>query len=187
MSELYMYQQRPSRKNQSSSVYVLAGFCIAAAALACYAWFPIPSVPNIVADKVIVQKSQHTMALFRAGQQICSYRVALGKNSDGPKHRNGDHKTPEGNYILDRRNPDSAFHFSIHVSYPNETDRATATKDGVSPGGDIMVHGIKNGFGWLGRLHRLVDWTDGCIALTDAEMDQFAKLVPDGTPIEIRP
>ena len=75
----------------------------------------------------------------------------------------------------------------MHVSYPNELDRERAARDGVPLGGDIMVHGIKNGFGWVGRFHRLVDWTDGFIAVTNLEMDQFVKLVPEGTPIEIRP
>jgi len=101
--------------------------------------------------------------------------------------RVGDHKTPEGIYVLDHKNPKSGFHLAMHISYPNSLDRERAAKEGVPPGGDIMVHGVKHGFGWVGRLHRLVDWTDGCIAVTNAEMDQFWELVPEGTPIEIRP
>jgi len=179
-----MYQKGRLLKHRSSTVGILAGLCIA---VACYAWFPVPSVHTLMADKVVVLKSQHTMTLFRNGRDICSYHVAIGRNPKGPKTRQGDHKTPEGNYVLDRKNPRSGFHLAMHVSYPNELDRERAARDGVPLGSDIMVHGIKNGFGWVGRLHRLVDWTDGCIALTNAEMDQFAKLVPEGTPIEIHP
>ena len=127
------------------------------------------------------------MTLFRNGREVCSYHIAVGRNPEGPKIRQGDHKTPEGNYILDRKNTRSGFQVAVHISYPNELDRERAARERVALGGDIMVHGIKNGFGWVGRLHRLVDWTDGCIALTNAEMDQFVKLVPEGTPIEIRP
>ena len=99
----------------------------------------------------------------------------------------GDHKTPEGHYVLDRRNPKSKFYKSIHVSYPNEQDRRKAQAKGVPPGGDIMIHGLPNGMGAVGAAHRLTDWTDGCIAVTDAEMDEIWKIVPDGTPVEIRP
>ena len=132
-------------------------------------------------------KGQHRMLLFRDGREIGSYRVALGRNATGAKTRQGDHRTPEGDYVLDQKNVHSGFHLAMHISYPNSIDREQAARDGVEPGGDVMVHGIKNGLGWIGRLHRLVDWTDGCIALTDNEMDQFAKIVSVGTPIEIRP
>jgi len=172
-------------KHRLSLLYVLATPCIAVAPLT-YAWFPIPTDPTGLADSVVVSKSHHTLTLFRDGQEICVYRVALGRNPDGPKAREGDHKTPEGNYVLDSKNTRSGFHLSMHVSYPNEQDRERAKKLGFPPGGNIMVHGIKNGFGWLGRWHRLVDWTDGCVALTNPEMEQFARLVPEGTPVEIK-
>lgn len=96
-------------------------------------------------------------------------------------------ETPEGNYVLDWRNPRSKFHRSIHVSYPSASDIAKAREEGVHPGGDIMIHGLQNGLGWIGRFHRLMDWTDGCIAVTDAKMDEIWRAIPDGTPIEIRP
>jgi len=144
-------------------------------------------VPDGPADKVLVLKSQHQMLLLRDGRELCRFSIALGRGPAGAKKRAGDHKTPEGSYILDSKNPNSSFHRAMHVSYPNAADRERAAREGLDPGGLIMVHGIKNGFGWLGRLHRMVDWTDGCIALTDAEMDQFYSLVPQGTPIEIRP
>jgi murein L,D-transpeptidase YafK len=157
-----------------------------AGVIACYTWWPISGVPRSTAGRVVVLKSEHTMVLFRSDREICTYRVAIGRGGEGPKERQGDHKTPEGNYILDYKNPRSGFHRAIHISYPNASDRSRAAREGVAPDGDIMVHGIKNGFGWVGRLHRLVDWTDGCIALTNAETDQFCELVPEGTPIEIQ-
>jgi murein L,D-transpeptidase YafK len=139
------------------------------------------------ADQVVVVKSQRTLTLLAQGKVLRTYKVALGATPVGAKAQQGDHKTPEGQYILDRRNPKSRFYKSIHVSYPNEQDKQRASQRGVSPGGDIMIHGLPNGFGWLGATHRNMDWTDGCIAVTDAEMDEIWELVPDGTPIEIRP
>lgn len=121
------------------------------------------------------------------GKVLRTYKVALGGTPVGPKQQQGDHKTPEGNYVLDRRNPKSKFHKSIHISYPNEHDRSEAAKRHVSAGGDIMVYGLPNGFGWLRETHLAQDWTDGCIAVTDKEIDEIWDLVPDGTPIEIRP
>jgi murein L,D-transpeptidase YafK len=139
------------------------------------------------ADQVLVLKSEHTMKLLSHGNVIRTYKVALGGERVGAKQQQGDRKTPEGQYVLDRRNPLSKYHKSLHISYPNEHDKLEAAKRGVNPGGDIMIHGLPNGFGWLGALHRDHDWTDGCIAVTDKEMDEIWKLVPDGTPIEIRP
>src|SRR3974390_84538 len=155
--------------------------------MACFAWRPPRGASGGPADKVLVLKSRREMALLRDGHELCRYRVALGRSPVGPKMRVGDDKAPEGSYVLDSLKRGSSFHVAMHVSYPNSEDRERAAKQRVDPGGLIMVHGIKNGLGWLGRLHRTVDWTDGCIALTDAEMDQFCSLVPAGTPIEIRP
>jgi murein L,D-transpeptidase YafK len=139
------------------------------------------------ADQVIVEKSQRTLTLLSHRKILRTYKVTLGGSPTGAKERQGDHKTPEGHYILDRRNGKSRFYKSIHVSYPNDRDKQRASQHGVSPGGDIMIHGLPNGFGWLGATHRTQDWTDGCIAVTNAEMDEIWELVPDGTPIEIRP
>lgn len=138
-------------------------------------------------DAVLVVKSERTLTLLAHGKTVRTYKVALGGVPVGAKEMQGDHKTPEGHYVLDRRNPKSKFYRSIHVSYPNEQDRHKAQVRGVPPGGDIMIHGLPNGMGALGAAHRLTDWTDGCIAVTDAEMDEIWKIVPDGTPIEIRP
>jgi murein L,D-transpeptidase YafK len=115
------------------------------------------------------------------------YKIALGGNPKGPKERQGDNKTPEGTYVIDSRNRDSAYHLSLHISYPSEKDRKRARELGVSPGGDIMIHGLKNGFSWMGVLHRESDWTKGCIAVTDEEIEEIAALVPNGTAVEIRP
>jgi murein L,D-transpeptidase YafK len=139
------------------------------------------------ADQVIVVKNQRSLTLLSHGKLLRTYKVALGGSPVGAKDQQGDHKTPEGSYILDRRNPKSRFYKSIHVSYPNEQDKLRASQRGVAPGGDIMIHGLPNGFGWLGATHRMLDWTDGCIAVTNSEMDEIWELVLDGTPIEIRP
>jgi murein L,D-transpeptidase YafK len=139
------------------------------------------------ADRVLVLKQERTLRLMSAGKVIKTYKIALGGNPLGPKTRQGDHKTPEGTYILDSRNLHSQFYKSIHISYPNAQDRAAARKQGVSPGGDVFIHGLPNGYGWIGKEHRMKDWTDGCIAVTDQEMDEIWRAVPNGTPIEIRP
>ena len=139
------------------------------------------------ADRVLVLKKERRLHLLSQGKVIRSYKVALGGDPVGPKTRQGDHKTPEGVYILDSRHAHSHFYKSIHISYPNASDRAAARQKGVSPGGDVFVHGLPNGYGWVGSSHRLKDWTDGCIAVTNEEMDEIWAVVADGTPIEIRP
>jgi murein L,D-transpeptidase YafK len=142
--------------------------------------------PPIVADKVIVMKGERTLRLMKGESVLKSYRISLGTNPIGAKQQQGDHKTPEGRYVLDRHNEKSQFHRSIHISYPNDADRARARKLGVSPGGDIFLHGLPNGYqSSAGELRE--DWTDGCIAVTNAEIDEIFRAVPDGTPIEIRP
>jgi murein L,D-transpeptidase YafK len=143
--------------------------------------------PGLHADRVIVLKQEHTLQLLSQGKVIKTYKVALGGDPVGPKARQGDHKTPEGVYVLDSRNPHSQFYKSIHISYPGARDRAAARQKGVSAGGDVFVHGLPNGYGSIGAAHRLKDWTDGCIAVTDREIDEIWLAVPDGTPIEIRP
>lgn len=138
-------------------------------------------------DRIIVHKKSHTMELIHAGQVIKSYTIALGSEPIGPKTRQGDHRTPEGVYVIDRRNPHSQFHRALHISYPNAVDRERARKMGVPPGGDIYIHGLPNGYGFIGAAHRARDWTDGCIAVTDQEIEEIWRLVDNGTPVEIRP
>jgi murein L,D-transpeptidase YafK len=143
--------------------------------------------PQQKATRVLVLKKEHKMELFSGETLIKTYTVALGRGGLAPKQHQGDHLTPEGLYQIDRRNQNSRFYLALHVSYPNEIDRERARKLGVDPGGDIMIHGIANGLGWLGSMQRRIDWTNGCIAVTDAEMDEIWLLVPDGTPVDIRP
>ncbi len=139
------------------------------------------------ADKVLIEKEERRLTLFSKGKVLKTYKIALGGNPNGPKERQGDNKTPEGTYTIDSKNRDSQYHLSLHISYPNEKDRKRAKKLGVSPGGDIMIHGIKNGFSWVGDFHAGVDWTKGCIAVTDEEIEEIDRLVPDGTVVEILP
>jgi len=116
-----------------------------------------------------------------------TYVVSLGRHPVGPKEREGDKRTPEGLYTIESHNPRSSFHRALKVSYPSAADRLAAEKRGVAPGGDIMIHGLRNGLGLIGRLQRGLDWTAGCIAVTNPEIEEICRVVPDGTPIEIRP
>ncbi|NJD56263.1 MAG: tetratricopeptide repeat protein [Nitrospirae bacterium] len=138
-------------------------------------------------DKILIEKNERRLTLISKGKALKTYKIALGGDPDGPKERQGDNKTPEGTYVIDSRNRNSSYHLSLHISYPNEKDRKRARALGVSPGGDIMIHGIKNGFSWVGDLHTEVDWTKGCIAVTDEEIEEIDKLAPNGTIVEIRP
>jgi outer membrane protein assembly factor BamD (BamD/ComL family) len=138
-------------------------------------------------DRIRIEKSARRLMLISQGEVLKTYKIALGGNPIGPKERQGDNKTPEGTYVIDGRNRDSRFYLSLHISYPNERDRIRAKGLGVSPGGDIMIHGIKNGFSRVGGAQAEVDWTKGCIAVTNEEIEEIAKLAPNGTIVEIRP
>ena len=139
------------------------------------------------ADKVLIEKQARRLTLFSKGEVIKTYTIALGGNPVGPKEREGDNKTPEGLYFIDSRNGNSGYHLSLHISYPNEQDKMRARELGVRPGGDIMIHGIKNGFSPVGASHSGIDWTQGCIAVTNQEMEEIYKLVPNGTLVKITP
>lgn len=139
------------------------------------------------ADRIVVVKSAHTLTLMRGNQVLRVYRVALGRTPVGLKTRKGDHKTPEGEYLIDAKKPNSRFYRALHISYPNEDDKERALGQGLDPGGDVEIHGIENGLGWIGRLHRKIDWTDGCIAVTDSEMDEIYSSVDIGTSVKIVP
>ena len=144
-----------------------------------------PVLPaSAVADKVVVLKGERKLLLIKGDEVLKKYNVALGANPIGGKVRRGDNRTPEGSYVLDRHNANSQFHKSIHISYPNAADVARARRLGVSPGGDVFLHGLPNDFhGPVGS----GDWTEGCIALTNEEIDEIWQMVADGTPIEIEP
>ncbi len=143
--------------------------------------------PEDQADLVRVDKAKRILTLLREATILKTYRVSLGAAPAGRKSREGDGRTPEGRYTIDAKNARSHFHLALHVSYPGADDRARAQQRGEPPGGDIMVHGLPNGLGWLDKLHLKRDWTDGCIAVTNEEMDEIWAHVPTGTPIEISP
>lgn len=136
-------------------------------------------------DLVEVDKSKNTMSLFDGLKLIKQYQVAFGDQPKGHKQEEGDEKTPEGTYTLDYKKEDSSFYRAMHISYPNAKDKANAEKLGIDPGGFIMVHGQRNGLGWLSSLSQKFNWTNGCIALSNTEMDEFMTLVDIGTKIHI--
>lgn len=169
-------------------VLILFLSCTAAAGLLVGAHLNLhPLPPNITADRVLVEKAARRLTLLRSGTPLKIYRVALGRAPIGPKEREGDQRTPEGEYQIDFHKENSDFHRALHVSYPEQRDMERASAAEVSPGCDIMIHGIRNGMGWIGAFHRRTDWTAGCIAVTDFEIEEIWRAVPDGTPIEIQP
>jgi len=139
---------------------------------------------SLQADHILVEKSAHRMTLFSGDTAIKKYGISLGMRPKGPKTRKGDRKTPEGVYFIDARNPWSRYHRSLHVSYPDKDDVERARKLGKHPGGNIMIHGTGKKYAGV---HSEYDWTNGCIAVTDNEIEEIWDLVPNGTKIEIRP
>jgi murein L,D-transpeptidase YafK len=146
---------------------------------------PLPARTRI--DRILVEKSRRELSVFNGGKMLKTYHVALGRNPVGAKEEEGDLKTPEGFYYVDGRNPQSNYHLALHVSYPSAEDTARAAARAVSAGSDIMIHGLPNERGWIGAFHRRRDWTAGCIALTNEEIEELWRVTPDGTPVEIRP
>ncbi len=139
------------------------------------------------ADKVVVFKGKRLMLLLKEGEIMKTYKIALGKDPVGHKIRLGDNKTPEGNYTLTSRKYSDKYYLTIFISYPNESDIENARKLGVSPGNSIAIHGLPKDLSGLKKLHRRTDWTSGCIAVTNEEIEEIWRLVDDGTPIEIKP
>jgi murein L,D-transpeptidase YafK len=138
----------------------------------------------LVADYLVIDKSERLLIAYQNGRPVRAYRgLQFGDAPSGHKRFQGDERTPEGVYTIDTRNPRSSYHLSLRISYPNRSDRAFAGQYGRSPGGDIFIHGQPTGR--PGRMRG--DWTDGCVALTNAEIEELWQIVPDGTPIEIRP
>ena len=147
---------------------------------------PQASPPSRV-DSVLILKKDHLLELLANGKVFRTYKVALGQGGLAPKRKQGDGLTPEGHYLIDGHNAASHYHKALHISYPSPEDRQRAARLGVAPGGAVMIHGLPNGKSAIGSAHRLYDWTLGCIALTDEEIDDLWNRVPVGTPVEIRP
>ena len=138
-------------------------------------------------DSIVVEKGARKLALFRRGALVRAYDIALGGQPAGHKMQRGDKRTPEGLYYIESRNPNSRYHLALRISYPNAYDLWRSRALGVPPGGDIMIHGLPNGQGYVGEAHRQDNWTEGCIAVTDQEIEQIWSTVPVGTPILIKP
>ncbi len=145
------------------------------------------SSTEIMADLVILKKSSRRLYLMKEGKILRQYKVGLGGNPEGHKQQEGDSRTPEGHYLLDWRNPDSLYHLSLHVSYPNTEDNQSAKKKGISAGSNIMIHGQPNEQGWAAKLIQKRDWTEGCIAVQNTEIEEIWKMVGENTPIDIVP
>lgn len=145
-----------------------------------------PALGNDI-DSVLVNKSELKMYLLAKGEKVKEYSIALGANPKGHKQQEGDERTPEGKYFLDYKKSDSSFYKAIHISYPNMENQTKAKERGVNPGGLIMIHGQKNGLGWLSWISQNFNWTNGCIAVTNKEMDEIWNLMKVGAPIEIQP
>lgn len=143
------------------------------------------SVP--VTTRLVVDKRDHWMRAYRGNTLLREFRVALGRGGLAPKVQQGDGLVPEGEYVIDTRNPNSAFHLSLRISYPMPHQVKAAAARGIDPGGDIMIHGLPNGGATAGKSHRSVDWTEGCIAVTNSEIEWVWHSVPNGTPILIKP
>ena len=148
---------------------------------------PNPNAVPFTADSIVVEKSRRTMTLYRQGTPVRIYFIALGQNPVGDKIGIGDNRTPEGLYYIEGHNPGSKYHLSLKVSYPSAQDVEEARARGVAPGGDIMIHGLPRGFEKVGPEHRQRDWTNGCIAVTNAEIEEIWSAIPDGAAIYIKP
>ena len=167
---------------------LLALLCLLALGIVAAAHLNIERLPrDAVADRIVVEKSARRLTLLRGGNPLKVYRIALGRAPAGAKEYEGDQRTPEGIYRIDFHKPDSDYHLALHISYPEPHDIERAGREGRSAGSDIMIHGLPNGRGWIGRFHRRKDWTAGCVAVADFEIEEIYRAVPDGTPIELRP
>jgi murein L,D-transpeptidase YafK len=178
------------RRLLETRVGLITGLIALALAVACLSvwrlWPPRPQ-PNAPADLVVVHKAARRLELYQGGVLLRSFVVSLGSHPAGPKREEGDGRTPEGEYRIDYRKADSSFYRALHISYPGPADVAAARSRGVSPGGLVMIHGTKSGLTPRQAARLPADWTDGCIAVTDREMDEIWRAVPDGTKIVITP
>ena len=157
--------------------------CLSLASISCLA----KSVDIPEGNRIVVEKSRRLLHVYHNRDAIVTFRIALGKSPTGAKTCMGDNRTPEGYYTITEHKKNSSFYRALRISYPNASDRARARQQGCDPGGNIMIHGLENGFGWVGRTHRTIDWTNGCIAITNKEMNILYNMVKDGTTVEIKP
>lgn len=168
-------------------IVVALALVIGAAAIFFFARHDWKALPlGMTIDRIVVEKAERKLSILRDGKVLKTYRVALGRNPVGTKEQEGDMKTPEGVYTIDYRNPTSDYHLALHISYPSDEDNARAAQRGVNAGFDIMIHGLPNDSRKTG-FHPVTDWTAGCIAVTDKEIEEIYRVTPDGTTIEIRP
>ena len=157
-------------------------------AVAVYYFYPYKKMDDqVVIDKLVVLKSRNQLYAFAQGKLVRTYKIAIGGSPQNDKQYEGDRRTPEGQYIIHAKNPNSAYHKNLGISYPNAADLLEAKALGKPAGGDIKIHGLKNGRGYIGRFHRWMNWTNGCIALTTEDMDDLSVHTPVGTPIIINP
>jgi murein L,D-transpeptidase YafK len=163
-------------------------FIIVLVGLPIYYFYPEGKLPRgIEIDRMIVYKSKRQLLVYSKGKLQKTYTIALGRQPDGAKQFEGDRKTPEGVYYINDKNPNSGWHKNLGISYPNQEDIKYARQLGKSPGGNIKIHGLQNKRGYIGKMHRWKDWTLGCIAVTNEEMDELYRAVVIGTKIEILP
>jgi murein L,D-transpeptidase YafK len=163
--------------------------CILVVSLGAISWAHWPESPLDSQDNVteiVILKSKRELILYCGDKPLKTYRISLGRNPIGQKEKQGDMKTLEGEYTISGRNPNSSFHLSLRISYPTPEQSLLAQQKGLDAGGDIMIHGIRNGLGWIGKFQRITDWTLGCIAVTNSEIQEIYRLVPDGIKIQIK-
>ena len=147
----------------------------------------VASASTVIADSLVLDKSDRVLTLYFEGRPVRRYAVALGKNPVGDKFSRGDGRTPEGLFYIESRNAQSKYHLALRISYPDAAHRAMAARRGLSPGGDIMIHGLPAAFASVGALHRQQDWTEGCVAVTNEEIEEIWRAVPNGARILITP
>jgi murein L,D-transpeptidase YafK len=180
--------------------YALALLSIIAGAILSYYLYRMPAQPDVPPlppvveplppmakiDSIVVEKAKRTMTVYHQEKALRTYRVALGFDPIGHKEQEGDGKTPEGHYTIVGKNPKSLFRLSLKISYPSTQDKKNAKAKGVNPGGDIMIHGLGDNFGWIGAKHTLRDWTLGCVAITNEEIEELYPFVDVGTVVQVK-
>lgn len=170
------------------SMVIIISTCVILAVVAVYYLIPSSKLPSgAVIDRLVVYKSKRKMEAYSGDRLVKTYVIALGRSPVGDKEYEGDCKTPEGVYRINERNPNSAYHKNLGISYPNEQDVARARTIGKDPGGHIKIHGLRNDKGYIGKFHRWKDWTAGCIAVTNEEVDELYAAVKNNAVIEILP